>query len=81
MAEPARKSDGVAKSARLAKTTAKGMRTSRVPKKSNKTAGEYELDVTDVGADLSFKVKQFTIKRGEQFALKATFVQIGRAHV
>jgi serine/threonine protein kinase/predicted RNA-binding Zn-ribbon protein involved in translation (DUF1610 family) len=40
---------------------------------SHKAAGEYELDVTDVGADLSFKVKQFTIKRGEQFALKAMF--------
>jgi serine/threonine protein kinase len=40
---------------------------------SNKAAGEYELDVTDVGAELSFKVKTFTIKRGEQFALKATF--------
>jgi serine/threonine protein kinase len=40
---------------------------------SNKAAGENELDVTDVGAELSFKVKTFTIKRGEKFALKATF--------
>ncbi|WP_020467987.1 protein kinase domain-containing protein [Zavarzinella formosa] len=42
-------------------------------KATRKASGEYELDVTDAGADLSFKVKQFTIKRGEQFALKATF--------
>ena len=42
-------------------------------KAERKGNGEYELDVTDLGADLSFKVKQFTIKRGQEFALKATF--------
>ena len=42
MAEAARNSDGVAKNARLAKTTAKGVRTSRVATKSNKTADEYQ---------------------------------------
>ncbi len=35
--------------------------------------GVFELDVTDVGADLSFKTKKFTIKRGQQVALKAHF--------
>jgi formylglycine-generating enzyme required for sulfatase activity/Leucine-rich repeat (LRR) protein len=42
-------------------------------KAERKANGEYELDVTDVDAELSFKVKQFTIKRGERFALKAAF--------
>jgi hypothetical protein len=42
-------------------------------KAARKANGEYELDVADVGADLLFKVKTFTIKRGEEFALKATF--------
>jgi serine/threonine protein kinase/Leucine-rich repeat (LRR) protein len=35
--------------------------------------GGFVLDVTDVGADLSFKTKEFTIKRGQQVALKAHF--------
>jgi eukaryotic-like serine/threonine-protein kinase len=36
-------------------------------------AGEYELEVTDVAADLSFRTKRFTIKRGETVALSAWF--------
>ena len=40
----------------------------------DKATGEYELDVTDVGGDLTFKTKQFTIKRGEKVALKARFI-------
>jgi serine/threonine protein kinase/formylglycine-generating enzyme required for sulfatase activity len=39
----------------------------------NKAASEYELEVTDVDADLSFKTKNFTIRRGEQVALKTWF--------
>ena len=35
--------------------------------------GAFVLDVTDVGADLSFKTKEFTIKRDQQVALKAHF--------
>ena len=39
----------------------------------NKVVGEHELDVTDVDADLAFKTKTFTIKRGQEVALKAWF--------
>ncbi len=35
--------------------------------------GVHELEVTDVGADLSFKTPTLTIKRGETVALKAWF--------
>src|SRR5262249_29821773 len=37
--------------------------------------GEYELEVTDAGAEaeLSFKTKTFTVKRGGKVALKAWF--------
>ena len=35
--------------------------------------GGFVLDVTDVGGDLSFKTKEFTIKRDQQVALKAHF--------
>jgi hypothetical protein len=35
--------------------------------------GTFELDVSDVGAELSFKTKELTIKRGQQVALKAWF--------
>jgi formylglycine-generating enzyme required for sulfatase activity/WD40 repeat protein/serine/threonine protein kinase len=35
--------------------------------------GVFNLDVTDVGAELSFKTKEFTLKRGQQVALKAHF--------
>jgi Leucine-rich repeat (LRR) protein len=39
----------------------------------NQAVGEHELEVTDLDADLSFKTKSFTIKRGERVALKAWF--------
>jgi serine/threonine protein kinase/uncharacterized membrane protein len=39
----------------------------------NKAAGELELEVTDLDADLAFKTKNFTIKRGQEVALKAWF--------
>ena len=39
----------------------------------NKSAGEHELEVTDIDADLAFKTKNFTIKRGQEVALKAWF--------
>jgi len=39
----------------------------------DKSKGEHELEVTDLDAELSFKVKNFTIRRGEQVALKAWF--------
>jgi serine/threonine protein kinase/Leucine-rich repeat (LRR) protein len=39
----------------------------------NQAAGEFELDVTDVDADLSFKTKKFTIKRGQRVALETWF--------
>jgi uncharacterized protein (DUF4415 family) len=42
MAQAARKSDGVAKSARSAKTTAKGVRTSRIATKSKQIAGDRQ---------------------------------------
>jgi LSD1 subclass zinc finger protein len=35
--------------------------------------GEFELEVTDPAADLSFQTKSFTIKRGDKVALKAWF--------
>ena len=35
--------------------------------------GGFVLDVTDVGAELSFKTKEFTIKRDQKVALKAHF--------
>ena len=41
--------------------------------RQDKDTGEYELEVTDAGADLSFKTKTFTIKRGDKVALKAWF--------
>lgn len=39
----------------------------------NKAAGEHELEVTDLYGDLTFKTKNFTIKCGEEAALKAWF--------
>jgi Leucine-rich repeat (LRR) protein len=41
--------------------------------RQEKATGEHELEVTDADAGLSFKTKTFTIKRGEQVALKAWF--------
>src|SRR5581483_4417627 len=40
--------------------------------KHDPATGAYDLEVTDLGADLSFKTKNFTIKRGETVALAAS---------
>jgi hypothetical protein len=34
---------------------------------------DYELEITDAGADLSFKARTLTVKRGGKVALKAWF--------
>jgi len=39
--------------------------------RQDRGTGERELEVTDPGADLSFQTKTFTIRRGQQVALKA----------
>ena len=41
--------------------------------RQEKGTGEYELEVTEDAAELAFKTKTFTIKRGEKVALKAWF--------
>ncbi len=41
--------------------------------RQDQAKGEYELEVPDTGADLAFKTKTFTIKRGDKVALKPWF--------
>jgi WD40 repeat protein/tRNA A-37 threonylcarbamoyl transferase component Bud32 len=40
---------------------------------ADKGAGQFELDASEVGGDLAFSTKKFTIKRGETAALTAWF--------
>ncbi len=41
--------------------------------KEDKGAGAFDVDVTEVGGELSFRTKKFTIKRGETARLTAWF--------
>jgi hypothetical protein len=41
--------------------------------KAVRNKDEYELEVTDTDADLTFLTKKFTVKRGDQVVFRAWF--------